>query len=323
MATNAQVLNEEQPGGMTAGDWEGLLYAIRYKECTPFLGAGACAGVLPLGKGIAMAWAEEYKYPFPDNWNLVRVAQYVAVITRNEKTPKFKIIEEFKGWGRPDFTNPNEPHIAVSGLRLPVYITTNYDDFMLQAIIYDEARRLRSDPTYQPRQPKEALCKWHLVHHRNPASMDLEFDPTEEEPVIFHLHGHLGDVGSMVLTEDDYLDFLMNISETQDLIPPRIQRAFGGSSFIFLGYSLEDMNFKVLFRKLAPYMRGNVGVRHVSVQIAPREDQPLQAQIEQARRQREYLETHFDLQNVKIYWGTCEQFAEELQRRREIFNRGR
>jgi SIR2-like domain len=321
--TNAQVLNEEQPGGMTHGDWQGLLYAIRHKECTPFLGAGACAGVLPLGNGIARAWAEEYEYPFPDDWNLVRVAQYVAVITRHERTPKFRIIEEFKNRVMPNFANPNEPHMAVSGLRLPVYITTNYDDFMFQAILYDEARRVRRDPDYKPRRPRQAVCKWHLARQRKPPSMDLDFEPTEEEPVIFHLHGQLDDAGSMVVTEDDYLDFLMNISETQDLIPPRIQGSFGGSAFIFLGYSLEDMNFKVLFRKLAPYMHGNVGVRHVSVQLAPREDQSIPAQVEQAKRQREYLETHFDLQNVKIYWGTCEQFAAELLRRREVFNRDR
>ena len=33
-------------------DWQGLLYAIKYKTCTPVLGAGACAGVLPLDDGI-------------------------------------------------------------------------------------------------------------------------------------------------------------------------------------------------------------------------------------------------------------------------------
>ena len=322
MGINAQVLNEEQPEGLNDGDWEGLLYAIRFKECTPFLGAGACAGVLPMGKEIAEEWAKEYGYPFPDNWNLIRVAQYVA-IKAGQRTPKFKIIEKFRDRGLPDFDNPTEPHKAVAGLRLPVYITTNYDDFMMQAIKHEDAKRALVEPDYKPRHPHQALCKWHLVQQRNPPSMDLDFEPTEEEPVIFHLHGYLNDVDSMVLSEDDYLDFLMNISETQDLIPPRIQRAFGGSSFIFLGYSMEDMNFKVLFRKLAPYMRGSVGTRHVSVQLAPREDQTVQEQIDQARGQREFLERHFGLQKVKVYWGTCEQFAEELQRRKEAFDRGR
>lgn len=322
MVTNAQILNAEQPGGLNDSDWEGLLYAIKFKECTPFLGAGACAGVLPLGKNIAADWAKEYDYPFEDRWNLIRVAQYVAV-KMGPRVPKFKILEAFKDRVMPNFANPNEPHRAVAGLELPVYITTNYDDFMVQAIKYVDAKRMLGDPNFKPRQPRQGLCKWHLARQRNPPSMDLDFDPSPEQPIIFHLHGNMEDVDSMVLTEDDYLDFLMNISETQNLIPPRIQRAFGGSSFVFLGYSLEDMNFKVLFRKLAPYMRGSVGTRHVSVQLFPKEDQPIQEQIERANRQRAHLERHFDLQSVKIYWGTCEQFVAELQKRREEFNRAR
>jgi hypothetical protein len=322
MATDAQILNAAQPGGLTNSDWEGLLYAIKFKGCTPFLGAGACAGVLPLGRNIAEAWAAEYEYPFEDRWNLIRVAQYVAVKV-GPKIPKFKILESFQDKVVPNFSNPSEPHRTVAELDLPVYITTNYDDFMMQAIKYVDARRTLADPKFNPREPRQGLCKWHLAHQRNPPSMDLDFDPSDEKPIVFHLHGYLNDVDSMVLTEDDYLDFLMNISETQDLIPPRIQRAFGGSSFIFLGYSLEDMNFKVLFRKLAPYMRGSVGTRHVSVQISPREGQPIQEQIDRANRQRAYLERHFDLQSVKVYWGTCEQFSAELQRRRRDFNRGR
>jgi hypothetical protein len=318
MSTNARILNAAQPGGLNDDDWEGLLYAIKFKGCTPFLGAGACAGVLPLGNDIAEAWATLYDYPFEDRGNLIRVAQYVAV-KAGPKIPKFKILEIFKDKVLPNFSNPNEPHRVVAGLDLPVYITTNYDDFMVQAMKYVDAKRMLGDPQYNPRQPRQGLCKWHLAHQRNPPSMDLDFDPSEDEPIIFHLHGYLNDVDSMVLTEDDYLDFLMNISETQDLIPPRIQQAFGGSSFIFLGYSLEDMNFKVLFRKLAPYMRGSVGTRHVSVQLSPKEDQPIQEQIERASRQRKYLEKHFDLQSVKVYWGTCEQFTAELQKRRKAF----
>ncbi len=318
MTTNAQILNTEQPGGLNRGDWEGLLYAIRYKECTPFLGAGACHGVLPLGKDIAERWAKEYNYPFPDSYNLIRVAQYVAIIS-GHNTPKYKIIDEFKDRVVPNFSNPNEPHRVAASLRLPVYITTNYDDFMVQAIRYDDARRGLSDPSYKVRSPRQALCKWHLVQQRKPPSLDLDFEPTEEQPVVFHLHGNVNEVNSMVLTEDDYLDFLMNISETESLIPSRIQEAFGSSSFIFLGYSLEDMNFKVLFRKLGPYMRRSEGARHVSVQIRPREDQSIQEQVERATKQREFLERNFDLQNVKVYWGTCEQFAEELQKQRREF----
>jgi SIR2-like domain len=306
--TNAQILNASQPDGWDEKDWKALLLAIRYKQCTPFLGAGACHGVLPLGREIAKELAEEYEYPFADNDNLVRVSQYVAV-EGGPMTPKYRIIEKFSGLGSPDFNNPDEPHRVVADLELPVYITTNYDDFMVKALS-------RISPK---RHPRREICKWYMARRRQLRNEEFTFDPTPEEPVVFHLHGCLDNLHSMVLTEDDYLDFLMYVSEDHRLIPPRIEQSFSDSSLLFMGYSLEDMNFKVLFRKLASYMQRNEGARHVSVQLAPKENESTEEQIKRAKKQRDYLERHFDLQKVKVYWGTCKEFAADLRAHWEAF----
>lgn len=309
---DARTLNASQPDGWDENDWEGLLLSIRQKECTPFLGAGACAGVLPLGSEIAAEWAHEYDYPFQDTHNLVRVAQYLS-IKALANTPKRKIRDKFSG-KLPDFSNPNEPHRVVADLRLPVYITTNYDDFMMQALERD----------YPKRKPRRAVCKWHMARRRNKEIAPApSFNPTPEEPLVFHLHGTLENIESMVLTEDDYLDFLMYVSEDQALIPPRIEEAFASSSILFMGYSLEDMSFRVLFRKLASYMQRNEGARHVSVQLSPKENESTEEQINRALKQRDYLGRHLDRQKVKVYWGTCEEFATELRERLEELNSGK
>ena len=59
--------------------WEILLGRIKDQRCTPFLGAGACYGSLPLGSEIAQKWAADYSYPFSNSDNLIEVAQYLAV----------------------------------------------------------------------------------------------------------------------------------------------------------------------------------------------------------------------------------------------------
>jgi hypothetical protein len=146
----------------------------------------------------------------------------------------------------------------------------------------------------------------------------------------------------MVLTEDDYLDFLMNCSHVPEIIPPRVEQAFTESSLLFLGFSLEDMNFKVIFRRLSAYLQRSQAAHHVSVQLAPQGYCPAEAPVEgqppddpetaarkkeeaQAKRkayakaQEEYLRAHFGLQRVKIYFGTCEEFCAELRRRWEEF----
>jgi hypothetical protein len=199
----------------------------------------------------------------------------------------------------------------VADLHLPVYITTNYDNFLVQAIEAQTGPRRR--------RARREVCRWHEAGQpkRSPGGLvDLEASP--EEPVVFHLHGILDDLPSMVLTEDDYLDFLMAISEVQELIPPRIEKAFSSSALLFLGYSLEDLNFKVLFRKLATYLRRNEGARHASVQLKPSKENPTAEELESIERQSQYLQKHFDLMKVHVYWGTCEKFAAELRSRLEV-----
>ena len=81
-------------------DWTLLLRRIRDGKCTPFLGAGACFGALPLGSDIARQWAQEFKYPLEDNGDLPRVAQYLAV-QYDPMFPKEEILTHFENVSPP------------------------------------------------------------------------------------------------------------------------------------------------------------------------------------------------------------------------------
>jgi hypothetical protein len=289
-------------------DWDRLLLKVDHNLCTPFLGAGASAGVLPTGKAMARSLALAHKYPFPDADNLTRVAQFVAVKAGDPDVPKLKVVEQMKGKGPPNFAAEDEIHRAVADLNLPLYLTTNYDDFMTKALMRDAP----------PRVPRREVCYWHLIR-RDESLPEIEpLAPTPEAPVVYHLHGWLSDPDSMVLTEDDYLDFLICISEEeQKLLPPQIQRAVARTSLLFLGYSLEDMNFKVLFRKFAAYKRMGSGGQHFSVQLAPKpgEETPSEEEKERVARQLQYLSRYYGSIDVKVYWGTCQHFALSLRKR--------
>jgi hypothetical protein len=193
----------------------------------------------------------------------------------------------------------------VADLDLPVYITTNYDDFMFKALIRDQPKR----------EPQREICKWHCVRAGQPLPSDW-LTPSPEKPLVFHLHGYLGDLNSLVLTEDDYLDFLITLSENRDLLPPRVEEAFTNSSVLFLGYSLEDLNFKVIFRKLASYHAGQ-GRKHFSVQLQPKApgEPPTPEEVDLAHKQLSYLHKHYGVILVKVFWGSCSDFARELRAR--------
>lgn len=290
--------------------WDLLVDRIKDGKCTPFLGAGACADVLPVGGAVAQTWAQKYGYPLDDCGDLIKVAQYIAV-TQDPMWPKDAIIKEFekrvKEGGAPDFTNPLKPHALLADLPLPIYLTTNYDDFMEQA--------LRN----RKRDAQQALCRWNDYLEANRDSAPSAFDDpnykaTADKPVVFHLHGHSGVPESLVLTEDDYLDFVVSISRNEELLPPRIRQALTGTSLLFLGYAITDWDFRVLFRSLVSYLTKSVQRVHVSVQLEPG---TAGADPQKAARAQDYLSRYFEELEISVFWGTCEQFVAELRKRWE------
>jgi hypothetical protein len=278
-------------------DWDLLVTRIKQGKCTPFLGAGACAGVLPLGKDIAMEWAEKYNYPLPDSTDLVRVAQFLSVQSREPNFPKEKIKERIENIAPPDFNQPGEIHGTLAKLPLPLYITTNYDDFMVQA--------LKS----RGKNPFKELCRWNDDLKDRPSIFDQEPKVIldEQRPAVFHMHGHISEHQSIVLTEDDYLDFLINMSDDPQLLPPPIREALTKTSLLFLGYRLADWNFRVVFRSLVSYLKRGFARAHVSVQVAPGRLSP-----DQLEKAIEYLDNYFKELKISVYWGTCEEFAQDL-----------
>jgi hypothetical protein len=294
---------------MTDENWKFLLGRIKAGRCTPFLGAGASSGAFPLGSEIAKAWAEEYKYPLADSYDLARVAQFVAV-TQDRMTPKDRIQDQFKAISLPDFATPDEPHRVLADLPFPIYMTTNYDNTMISAL------------QNRHKDPKLELCRWNSVVRENEKSVfqvDPAYTPTPANPLVFHLHGHHKMPESLVLTEDDYLDFLINISKDENLLPLCIRKAMTGSSLLFLGYKIADWDFRVLFRNIVGYLAKSLSRTHISVQIAP---ERVGISKDQQDKEQEYLETYYSKLEVRVYWGSCREFAEELKRRWVVYNNG-
>lgn len=290
------------PAKLEDGDWRILLRRIKDGKCTPFLGAGVNAGVLPLGADIARTWAEQYHYPLDDSWDLARVSQFMAVRYRDKIFPKEEVVKALDGTPPPDFSAPTVPHGVLADLPLPVYMTTNYDDFMAAA--------LRS----RNKSPQTEVCRWNSLLRQETSIFDSPggFRPTPANPLVYHLHGHKDRIESIVLTEDDYLDFLVNISRDTRLLPARIQEALTGASLLFVGYRLADWNFRVIFRGLVTQMESSLRRINVAVQLPPSTD-------DAERAAQTYLTEYFDDINVRVYWGTAEEFIAELRSRWEAF----
>ena len=198
------------------------------------------------------------------------------------------IVDIIKRAGYPNFNTDNEPHAVLARLPFPLYMTTNYDDFMFKAL--ENANKF----------PSLFVNEWN--HEKTTEETTVDIDPSVGNPAVYHFHGHKDYINSIVLTEDDYLDFLVKISKDPNLIPPRIQHALAGTQLLFIGYSLGDINFRVIFRGLVETLKRNM--RRVSIAVQLRPDKPEVFQ---------YLTEYFDASNIRVFWGTAREFVAELE----------
>lgn len=292
---------------MTEEDWKVLLPRIKEGKCTPFLGAGVNFGILPLGGQVAREWASEEQFPLKSQDDLASVAQFIAVKYKDAVHPKEKMLQRLRREPRPDFSQRDERLEclrALAELPFPIYLTTNYDDLMVEALRQGEQRK----------EPRREVCRWHSGSTMKSIPKVLggnsKYEPSCVNPLVFHLHGSDEYVRSLVLTEDDYLDFLVNVSRNQKILPPRVQQALTDASLLFIGYKLRDINFRVIHRGLVQSMDGSLRTLSVTVQMTPPDEHggdPKSAE--------KYLTRYFNELDVQVYWGTAAQFAKELRDR--------
>lgn len=287
------------------GEWETLIRRIKEDKCTPFLGAGACYGYLPTGQAIADRWAGRYGFPLHSRPDLPSVAQFLSVEFNDPVSPKEKLLEEvFKNKTPLNCKDAEDPHCFLADLPLSVFLTTNYDSYMSDALVN------------RGKTPSREICQWNQAIRNRQKNLPSAFENSDldrisvTKPVVFHLHGHETYADSLVLTSDDYYDFLVNVSRSQKLIPPLIQERWANSTLLFLGYSLQDSTFQVIFRSMLRFLEKSLIRTHISVQLAPVKAESSRAQKEQVEQ---FLNKYFRGLNITVYWGTCKDFIQELR----------
>lgn len=214
--------------------------------------------------------------------------------------------------------DPGEAHVALAKLPFRMYITTNPDSLLTKALSEVSVGE-------EKKAPRVEVCSWNYDANPQPSIHNTEptYRPSKERPLVYHLFGRIAppdnpgnqDVDqadfwkSLVLTEDNYFDFLIGATENKDQIPSAVRRAFSDNSILFLGFQLDDWNFRVLYRSI---MRREGGARranvpHVGVQIDPEE-----WRVQEPKRARRFLKSYFKNPEVSIYWGSTDDFVKEL-----------
>ncbi len=229
--------------------------------------------------------------------------QYAAIRSRDAVYIKRKVCEEIRSAPSPDYDDLAEPHALLAEFPISVYMTTNYDNFLADAL-----RR-------QGKEPTSATCSWFTTDPDPEA--DPRVEPTATHPLVYHLHGREQTPPSLVITENDYLEFLVRMASSRQeeearIIPSRVLSALSDNPLLFVGYSMQDWTFRVLFHGLLRNVPDIHRRRNVSVQLPPIVSQ---SQEKAEQRAMQFLTSLFENWRISIYWGSASDFCKELRRR--------
>ncbi|MGP0065189.1 MAG: CHAT domain-containing protein [Isosphaeraceae bacterium] len=319
--------------------WPGLLEYLepRRPKATPVLGSGLLEPYVGSTRDFARRWANWNQFPLAlhEQEDLPRVAQYLSISLKQEalesRFEKELILALTRNLGR-DFVaqsarssaadllaaagahrrleRPTDPHRVLAELPFPIYLTANPDRLLMDALL--EAEKC----------PEIGICPWtdEVEHSDSIFVRDPDFSPTVERPLVFYLFGRLEDCNSLVLTEDDYFDYLIGLTRNNERIPAIVRRALVDSALFFLGFRLDDWDFRVLLRSLM----GQGGrerrkrFRHVAAQIDPEDGRNLDPAGARRYLQRYFNEAEIDIK-IDIYWGHVDDFCRELWDRTRHF----
>lgn len=287
-------------------EWASLVESITEGRCTPFLGAGIGYPHLPLGASLAKVLATEYKYPLADTDNLPRVAQYVSILRGGpllKRDVMRRLNAEESAYYAAHQNQVPENYRILAGLNQKCYITTNYDGFLERAL--DGAGH----------HPVVETCRWRdqlwAKHGEYPDDI-----ATVERPILFHLHGQLKDDLSILITEDDYIDFTVTMAvrgaqdASQSALWSQIREALSFNKILFVGYSLEDWNFRVMLKYLVKQQGIILDTTSpgISIQLSP-------GGAPNGEAAERFLSDYLRLSNIKVFWTDASQFLTELSAR--------
>ena len=262
VAVGDGVTGSSTESGLDRFPFPGVATRLRNSTVVPFLGAGASvAGVpegpwrLPTGAELtAELVAALEPYPGGAKDQLTKVAQFWVDCQFGRADLYEQVRRRF--YEDQQHVAPNPTALLLADIDVPLRIvTTNYDNHLEQAM----AQRNRDYRVITHVTNREAPGYGSLLvaepNGRVDEILDRDFLLSDFDDIvlIYKMHGSVthpleADRETIIITEDDYIDFVTTSNGNRGVPPRALTTLFQKSAFLFLGYSLEDWNFRVMLR---------------------------------------------------------------------------
>ena len=302
--------------------WKSICNAVRNGKFVPVVGPELGEDVFGGTRELANRLAATHAFPLAssERTDLAKVTQYISTsqdrnYAREIVQDQFRrqVSERLDNGTNGNTQNPLElamqrcladqehPYRILADLPASIYLNASYEPMLFRSL------------KAAGKNPEAILTSWRgIAVPKQP--QPKEVTPTPDKPWVYHVFGLFGKPDTMVLTEDDFFDYLIATSRLDLLLPTLVGRLMQ-SSLLFLGFRLDDWRFRVLFRMIVT-RQGTETMKelsHVGVQINP--DEQSFADVERTRK---YMESYFqggkDAPRISIYWGSSADFLRQLHK---------
>jgi len=277
---------------LTDNDWRRLLRIIENGDCLLLLGPGVmCDPQDPESTPLTIKLAHTLAEQLGDAETVARrddpahVAQVLLSRRTSDRVTLEMVVEDFYRKYAGQTTNVHR-QLAILPFSFCIDITPV--GFLAQA--FTELGKTPIQAYYSFRQEKTTSL----------------LGITPQRPLVYHLFGSLTNLDSLVLTESDLLDFLVNVAKNTPPLPTDLTSRFSdpSTSFLFLGFGFQQWYFRILLHVL----KAHSNRKNFSLAL---EDAGFFAHPDQLQTVLFYDEQY----RIQFRHGSWQAFADELSRR--------
>lgn len=234
---------------MTERDWKTVVANLRSGHCVLFVGPETAAATK---NGAASSQSSEGATREPSHQTALcrhLVAQLEAEGHRVLANTLSAVAQQyFDLWGRKNLTDEVQAfyrdrtevlsslYLGLACLPFPLVVTSGHDRDLERAL-----KQAGKSPE---------VTRYHFRSANNPAP---SLPPSLNAPVVYYLHGTAADPESLVLTDSDFIEFLVSFVKGDSLFPPALKAYLQRreTSFLFVGFGLRHWYLRLLLHALA------------------------------------------------------------------------
>lgn len=236
----------------------------------PVVGSTTVSGLRDVQEDFKSDLMRECSYPSGWSNEIANVAQFYTYTQGNRDV--LLIRDKYQAWLEKHSENFTVTPTLASLVRIPFkfYFTTQPTNVIRDAIteikIGGQARSPKTsyfrwwEPPNREEQQDDQLNDWNSWNHADKTN----------NPIIYHVFGHLSNEESLLLLDDDYKTFLRNFIPTR--LHSAIQRMLSTSAILFVGFEPTDTKLHVMLNSLITRLPGSESRKSVMVQLASSSD---------------------------------------------------